>query len=379
MDTYSSEVTLGTWWKNADASESGSHQFTWTGDQQAYGWMMRFTGHDPADPINVYSTDGQSNSTPTSPAITTTVNNALILRSGGFDDDVITIDDPGLSGHIPITMDESANSSNYVIFEEFTEAKEGGGTSLTVSTPSGTNQDDFLLCAVVTDGDTSSSLSPPVGEGWTEIDVDTYSNEVTLGVWWKIAGASESGSHEFTWTDSEEAYGWMMRFTGHNPTTPVNDTAAAGGLGTTCTSPAVTTTAVNCLIVRIGGFDDDYITVDDTGLDDGHTDITMDKSSSGTFNCSGGGGYKLQISTGSSGTATFDLNSSEEYRAVTIAIAPLVTTGTVSGGAGYIDQPTSGDSGTSNFSLTSIEESQMVTIGIKPDPDWYDEYIPIGP
>ncbi|MHC4131994.1 MAG: LamG-like jellyroll fold domain-containing protein [Planctomycetota bacterium] len=380
LDNYNSEVTLGAWWKNADASESGSHQFTWTGDEQAYGWMMRFTGHDPSDPVDIFSTNGESSSSPTSPAVTTTVNNALILRLGGFDDDVITIDSPGLSGHVPITMDESVDSSSGVTFEEFTEAKEpGNGTSLTISTPSGTSEDDFLLCAIVTDGDTSSSLAPPAGEGWTEIDLETDSNEVTLGVWWKLAGASESGSHQFTWTGNEEVYGWMMRFISHDSTTPVNDTAAAGGLATTCTSPAVTTTAANCLIVRIGGFDDDDITVDATGLDDGHTDITMDKSSNGINNCSGGGGYKLQTSTGSSGTATFDLNGSEEYRCVTIAIAPLVITGTVSGGAGYIDQSSIGGSGTSNFSLTASEESQMVTIGIKPDPDWYNDYKEMRP
>ena len=76
------------------------------------------------------------------------------------------------------------------------------------------------------------------------------------------------------------------------------------------------------MIVRIGGFDDDDITVDDTGLDDGHTDITMDESGTGSYSCSGGAGYKQQPAIGDSGTVTFDLTSGGQYRTVTIAIAP---------------------------------------------------------
>jgi len=360
---YSSAVTLGAWWKLADASESGSHQFTWTGDQQAYGWMMRITGHDPTGPINDWAADGESSSAPTSPAVTSTVDGCLILRLGAFDDDDITVDDPGLSGHTAITMDSSSGGG--ASYEEFTEEiVSSDDTKITIDTPAGTSEDDLLIAAVATEEDTSGSLAPPGGENWTEIDLDVKDDDVTLGVWWKLADASESSTHEFTWSGNKQAYGWIMRFTGHDTSSPINDTANDEGKSETPESPAVTTTVANAIILRIGGFKDDDITVDAPGLS-GHTAITMDKSNK----CSGGAGYVTQAAIGSSGTSDFSLTKSKEYRVVTIAITPApAAAGAVSGGAGYLRQSASGDSGASTFSLTASEQSRTLTIAIAPVP-----------
>ncbi len=357
---YSSDVTLGAWWKLADASESPTHQFTWSGDQQAYGWMMRFTGHEPTGPINDWAADGESSSTPTSPAVTSTVDGCLILRLGAFDDGDITVDSLGLSGHAAITMDTSQS-----LYEEFTEEKvSSDDTKITIDTPAGTSEDDLLIVAVVTEEDTSGSLAPPGGENWTEIDLDVKGDDVTLGVWWKLAEASESSSHEFTWSGGKQAYGWIMRFTDHDTSSPINATANGEGKSETPESPAVTTTVADTLIVRIGGFKGKDITVDAPGLS-GHTAITMDKSDK----CSGGAGYVTQAATGSSGTSNFSLTKSKEYRAVTIAIAPApAAAGEVSGGAGYMKQSAAGDSGASAFSLTASEQSRTITIAIAPQP-----------
>jgi len=366
---YNNEVTLGGWWKLADASESASHEFTWSGGQQAYGWMMHFTGHDPSDPIDVYATAGESNSTPTSPSVSTTVENATILRLGVFDDSDITEDDPGLSGHTAITMDTSGSGGGQVAFQNFEETKlASDGTSLTIDTPVGTSQGDLLIAAVSTDGNTSGSLSPPGSEGWAEIDLNDRSGAVTLGVWWKLAGASESPSHQFTWSGSQEAYGWIMRFIGHNQADPIDVSGATGGSSSSPDCPEVTSTVSNTMIVGIGGFDDDDVNVDNTGLS-GYTDITMDQSSGGSGTCSGGAGYVQQPAVGDSGTEDFTLNGWEQYRTVTVAIAPAVGSGgAVSGGAGYVAQSSTGASGTSDFELTASQEAQMLTVAIAPDP-----------
>jgi len=367
ISNYVGTVSLGAWWKLADASESPTHQFTWSGASwQAYGWMMRFTGHDTASPIDVYAEAGDSSSTPTSPAVTTTIDNALILRLGAFDENDITEDAPGLAGHTAITMDSS--SGIVAAYQEFTESKRSSGdTSLTINTPAGASKDDLLIAAVVTDEDTSGSLAPPGGEGWSQISVADESSDVTLGVWWKNADASESASHQFSWSGFQEAYGWMMRFTGHDTSSPINDSATNGGSSSSPTSPSVSTGVSNCLVLRIGGFDDDDVSVDNTGLS-GHTDITMDESSLGSNTCSGGAGFKTQLSIGASGTSNFSLTGFEQYRTVTIAISPDSSGGidAVSGGAGYLIQPAAGASGTSTFALTASQQSQMITIEIHP-------------
>lgn len=102
-----SGVTLGVWWKEADAGEPSSHTITWTVNQRAYAWMMRLSNHDVSGPIHALATQEGQSSSPLCPAVTTTVPYAMVLRLGGFDRNNVTADDPGLSGHEPITMDAS--------------------------------------------------------------------------------------------------------------------------------------------------------------------------------------------------------------------------------------------------------------------------------
>jgi len=206
-----------------------------------------------------------------------------------------------------------------IVVEEFTEAAVASdASSINVSTPPWTSAGDLLIAAVVTDGNTSSTL---VGSGWTVISVADRDNEVTLGVWWKIAGSSEPVSQQFAWTGSEQAYGWITRITGHNPTSPIHAFSEEEGTESSPESPSVNTSANNSLIIRIGGFDNDDITWGQSGLV-GHTTLTMNKSGTGNSSCSGGEGTMLQSLPGDSGTSTFQLSESEEYCSVTIAIEP---------------------------------------------------------
>jgi hypothetical protein len=207
-----------------------------------------------------------------------------------------------------------------VVFEEFTEAKASAATNLSVNKPGGTVAGDLLIATLVTDGNKSGSMSPPAG--WTMIDLAEQGGNVTFGVWWKLAGASEPASYTWSWGGGgEKVYGTIMRFTGHDPADPIDVTATAGGSSSAPPSPAVTTTVADTMILRLGGFDDDDITVDAPGLA-GHTAITMDKSSQGNGTSSSGAGYVMQPATGDSGTSAFALTNTEEYRTVTIAIAP---------------------------------------------------------
>jgi prepilin-type N-terminal cleavage/methylation domain-containing protein len=358
---YNSDVALGAWWKSAGASEPANYTFTWTGNHQAYGWMMRFTGHNPTSPINTFATNGQTSSTPTSPAVTTTVNECLILRLGAFDDDnEIVVGQPGLPGCTPITMDGTG-----VWYQGFSDNNlPGGGTSLPILKPNGTNQGDLLVAAVVVYGNAAITAT-----GWTtQIYQGTSNgNTVRLGVWCKQAGASEPASYSFTWSGNRQAYGWIMRFTGQNTTTPINGTAQTwSGSSQIPTSPSVTTTVPNAMIIRVGAFAGNTIKVGSPGLPF-HTAITMNESGTSGNTCSGGAGYKKQLVAGASGTSNFSLTASQSSRTVTFAIAPLGSNGTVSGGAGYVKLPAAGNSGTSTFNIgSSAYPAQTLTIAIAP-------------
>lgn len=187
--------------------------------------------------------------------------------------------------------------------------------------PITTIEGDLLIAAVAADGE--ETISEPPGEDWTLLSHGTGDRKVTFGVWAKLASASESTSHRFTWGSDEQAYGWIMRFTGHDPSNPIDVIASNSERDDdTPPSPSVTTTVNNAMILRLGGFDEDDVTVDDTGLP-GHTTITMDMSDSDKEAASGGAGYMYQMEAGSCGSVNFDLVRKEQSRTVTLAISPL--------------------------------------------------------
>lgn len=225
--------------------------------------------------------NGQLNASDTyAPAIGTTASN-LIISSTSYPFNG-RIDDVRIYDHA-LSAAEVAQLANTLKYEGFNENKTSSDSAtLAVGIPAGTSQGDLLIAAVAADGDVSSSIAAPMGHGWTLIDRSANGNAVTLGAWWKIAGSSEPANHTFTWTGNRQAYGWMMRFTGQDPSNPINVFAASGQSSSSPTSPAVTTTAGDCIILRLGAFDDGDITIDDPGLSS-HTAITMDKAESILF------------------------------------------------------------------------------------------------
>lgn len=207
-----------------------------------------------------------------------------------------------------------------IVFEEFTEAfLDSGGMAIAVAGPAGTNEGDLLIAAVALDGAGAESIAGP--PGWTLVYSGVNNGRCGIGVWWKLATAGESANYDFTWGDGEEAYGWIMRFTGHDPADPVSDVAMAVDTSSTPLSPAVTTTTDNSMVLRLGAFDDDDVNVGNAGLS-GHSTIAMNASGSGVGTTSGGAGYVLQPAAGGSGVSNFTLTASEEGLTVTLAINP---------------------------------------------------------
>lgn len=207
-----------------------------------------------------------------------------------------------------------------VVYEGFTEVKgDTAATSTALSLPVGVSEGDLLIAAIVFGG----GPTPVVADAsWNELSVNNNNGRVLLAVWWKIAAASEPSSHTFSWAYNENFYGWMMRFTGNNLLSPINNSAIGANSSSTPATPSVTTTVDNCLVLRLGGFDDDDITEDAPGVAN-HLPITMDRNMVGqNFTCSGGAAYSYQQTAGDTGAANFTLTASEEYATITIALAP---------------------------------------------------------
>jgi hypothetical protein len=210
---------------------------------------------------------------------------------------------------------------NLVIYESFAEAKTASGATannLTISAPAGVAAGNLLVAVMVIDAGNAPTLTCP---GWNLVARLDRGSDVGMGVWWKIAGASEPNSYNIAWTGLKKAYGWIMRFSGNHAASPINTFATATGAGSSPLCPAVTTSVENALILRLGGFDDDDITVDNAGIA-GYTTISVDRSLGADPSASGGAAYATLSAIGSSGTASMALTASEEYVTFTLALAP---------------------------------------------------------
>lgn len=307
--------------RSTDDWRSTKPDGTWVVDESYGDGTFSIDGEDGVDSDGDGTVDGDGD-----------------LNDDPFDPVTLTVTGKyGGSSHVVRAVARPCPAS-IVVFEEFTEAKASSGTpSINLSTPPGTQAGDLLIAAVVTDG--NETLASPGGEGWREVSVNA-SGSVTLGVWWKNAGSSESSSHRFTWGSYEESYAWMMRFSGHDQDSPINAVAVNGGTSDAPQCSDVTTTVARSRVLCIGGFDDGSINVDNTGLT-GHTDVTMDRSSTNLGACSGGAGHTCRPEAGTDSAVAFSINSAEQWRTVTLALTPDPNgcgDGTICGEAPSLDQ-----------------------------------------
>jgi type II secretory pathway pseudopilin PulG len=359
-----SQVTLGAWWRFAVASEPASHQFSWTGGQKAYGWMMRFAGHNPASPINIFSSASSSGSaTPTSPAVTTTVGNCLILRLGAFGDDSITVDAPGLPGHTPITMEASGGSAIPVAIlgswvTGTTHTRESGSNRalIFIGYAERTTIAAFGLNSVTYGGQSMTEIKDTnVGSTGSRVCVAAY----YLGESGIAAATSSTFNPTWSATPTSSAYASVF-LSGVNQTTPIGATA---GNGTTTGAPITTAALAN----GNGDMVIDAATCSNTGTYTVNNSFTEALELTIT-NADGVAGYKS--ASGTNETPSVTHSTSNGRQSLIGFVVQGTGLGTVSGGAGYVRQSVAGSSGTSTFTLGSSKPARTLTIAIAPsDPN----------
>jgi FlaG/FlaF family flagellin (archaellin) len=130
------QATISVWRKIAGSSEPSSYRFRSGSNEEHYAFIMRITGHDASDPIDVWWVADSENNRPRCPSVTTTKDNCLILRIFGADDDDQRLNSGYPSGHTGITSDESGSGSGTC----------SGGAAYRIQASAGsTNTADFSL------------------------------------------------------------------------------------------------------------------------------------------------------------------------------------------------------------------------------------------
>lgn len=122
-------------------------------------------------------------------------------------------------------------------------------TSITVDTPAGVVLGDAMLAFLVIGG-SAATITPPAG--WTLITRMNNGSDVSLVSYWLIAGASPPATYSWTGLNTSSA-ATILAYSGANATPIDTYNSATGGSNSTPSSPAITTSVNNCLVIRAYG------------------------------------------------------------------------------------------------------------------------------
>jgi len=127
------------------------------------------------------------------------------------------------------------------------------GTSITIAAPENSAIGDLLICYIAKDDDEAVTLTS--GSDWNVIVSTAGNAAMRLYVAWKLFA---DGDTQWTWKESsEDYYGVILRYTGHDATTPIYDSGSASGVDAAPIAPSVafTNLTAGSLVLQMFGAD----------------------------------------------------------------------------------------------------------------------------
>ena len=129
-----------------------------------------------------------------------------------------------------------------------------GVNSLTINKPTGTVNGDVMIAAIGIRPNTASITAP---SGWTLIKRTDQSGGTasSQALYWKAAGSSEPSNYTWTFSSSTGSAGGIATFYNVNTANPVNVSGGqATGSALAHSTPSVTTTATNTMVIAVQSF-----------------------------------------------------------------------------------------------------------------------------
>lgn len=257
-------------------------------------------------------------------------------KTCGCNVDLFAID-PTYSRTGGVHLSGSVLSAPFWQSEDHFPATAGNTTSIAVPYPSGIQSGDLLLAFCATSNATGSGAAVvDVPSGWNGSALQSLAGTAAVmfaRVFWRAADGTESGSQTFNFSGATagRATGEIHRIIGADTSSPVNATATAtllaSALVTDPVSPAVTTTAANCMVFA-------FLAHSHAALSNTHTapashvERTDFQSTVTAVILSSTSATRVFASAASTGTATHDCTETVATDAVMIraAIAPAAFT-----------------------------------------------------
>lgn len=166
--------TLAVFYRIATGSENPNYTFTWGSTEQAAGSILRYSGVDTSDPIDLSAIASGSTNQPTAPSVTTTVDDTLVVRTFGADDDDIPFTGP--TGHVKrVELESNAGIGTTTLGVADTTQGTAGSTGSAVFDLAGTGNERWVAVTVAIKP-TQVDQCDPVASGNIDTDGDDVSD-----------------------------------------------------------------------------------------------------------------------------------------------------------------------------------------------------------
>ena len=207
-----------------------------------------------------------------------------------------------------------------ISYRSATTANNGAGaSSLDLSTPAGVQADDVLIAVVGVRGGAGTTITTP--SGWSLINSTNYNSNLLSSIYYRIASGSEPSSTSFAFSSSEKASGVMAAYTGVDTSSPINaQDVQSNASSSTLTTPSVTTTTNDTMLVAAYGFARNTTLTEGSGM----TLRGQDSSTGGggTTRTTSGLQDVIQSSAGSTGSKSMTASNSTVNIGHIIALKP---------------------------------------------------------
>jgi hypothetical protein len=122
-------------------------------------------------------------------------------------------------------------------------------TNLPVTKPSDVAAGDLMLASIAIHDGNTVTVTPPAG--WTEVLRTDNDTNVGIATYEKIASASEPANYTRVLSPQTRAQGGITRYSGVDPSNPIDVKAGNTGRSTIATTSSITTAAANDEIVAV--------------------------------------------------------------------------------------------------------------------------------
>jgi MSHA biogenesis protein MshQ len=333
--------SLAVYYRVAGAGEPASYTWTLSANTGSAGGIQTFSNVDTSNPVDIENGQNTASAlTHTSPTVTTTLTNTMLVTSyefassatwtppGGMTETVDTASlavpnaagisleanyatqaAAGATGTKTATASNDADVGNadtlalrpLITFRAASSAGAASG-NLVINAPGGTVSSDVLVASIAVRPNTATITAPA---GWTLIrrtDQATGAQN-SLAVYYKVAGGSEPSSYTWTLSANTGSAGGIESFANVDTSAPVNiDNGQTTANGLTHAAPSVNTTVTSTMLVTSHEFSSSATWTPPGGM----TEVVDAASQTvpNTLGISLEVNYVIQSATGATGTKT---------------------------------------------------------------------------